>query len=70
MRTLKNRFWTALSGAHTSIPPVLPKQGAQAIGRLRGGLSTKVHTKAEASVNPLRLVLSAVQIADIDFATD
>ena len=46
------------------------KKGAQAIGRSRGGLSTKVHTAVDALGNPLRLILSAGQIADIEHAPE
>ena len=47
-----------------------PKKGPKAIGRSRGGLSTKVHTAVDALGNPLRLILSADQIADIERAAD
>jgi transposase len=40
------------------------------MARLRGGLSTKVHTEVDALGNLLRLILSAGQIADIERATD
>jgi transposase len=49
---------------------VPPKNGSQAIGRSRGGLSTKVDTAVDALGNSLRLILGARQIADIQRATD
>ncbi|MFH1043663.1 MAG: IS5 family transposase [Pseudomonadota bacterium] len=56
--------------AHQHSSGAAKKKAPQAIGRSRGGLSTKVHTAVDALGNPLRLILSAGQIADIDFATD
>ena len=70
MWTLKKCFWTAPSCVPTSISLVQPKKDPQAIERSRGGLSTKVHTEVDALDNPLRLILSAGQIADIERATD
>ena len=42
--------------------------GHQEIGRSRGGLTTKLHVAVDALGNPLRVILSAGQIADIDCA--
>lgn len=42
--------------------------GPQALGRSRGGLSTKLHLALDALGHPLRLILTAGQIADIDCA--
>ena len=67
---MKKCFWTAPSCVPTSISLVQPKKDPQAIERSRGGLSTKVHTEVDALDNPLRLILSAGQIADIERATD
>lgn len=54
---------------HRASPPTRDwrpkKAGDQAIGRSRGGLSTKIHAAVEALGNPLRLRLTAGQIADI-----
>lgn len=44
-----------------------PTRGA--IGRSRGGLTTKLHVAVDALGNPLRVILSAGQIADIDCAS-
>jgi len=41
------------------------KSSDQAIGRSRGGLSTKVHACVDALGNPVRLVLTAGQVADV-----
>ena len=40
-------------------------QAAQALGRSRGGFSTKVHTSVDALGNPLRFTLTAGQRHDI-----
>lgn len=42
--------------------------GYQALGRSRGGLSTKIHACVDALGNPLRLRLTDGQVADIDQA--
>nr|WP_183148256.1 IS5 family transposase [Denitratisoma oestradiolicum] len=39
--------------------------GDQAIGRSRGGLTTKIHACVDALGNPLRLILTGGQVADI-----
>ena len=39
------------------------------MGRSRGGLTTKLHVAVDALGNPLRVILSAGQIADIDHAS-
>lgn len=44
------------------------KAGGQEIGRSRGGLTTKRHVAVDSLGNPLRVILSAGQIADIDCA--
>jgi len=45
---------------------VLKKNGGdQALGRSRGGLSTKIHACVDALGNPLRLILTGGQVADI-----
>ena len=44
------------------------KAGGQEIGRSRGGLTTKLHVVVDALGNPLRVILSAGQIADIEQA--
>ena len=51
----------------------LPKNGgqaAQALGRSRGGFSTKVHVSVDALGNPLRFRLTAGQRHDITQAQD
>jgi transposase len=58
--------------------PVLKKNGHQALGRSRGGFSTKLHLAVDALGNPLRLRLTAGHRHDItqanallaDFACD
>jgi transposase len=46
------------------------KKGAQAIGRSRGGATTKIHALVDADGNPVRLVLSEGQEHDIKQAPD
>ncbi len=43
-------------------------QGEQAIGRSRGGLSTKIHALADALGNPTRFVLTGGQAHDLEGA--
>ena len=40
-------------------------QAAQALGRSRGGFSTKIHIAVDALGNPLRLILTAGQESDV-----
>src|SRR5215469_10615447 len=48
-----------------STAPVREKNGAQAIGRSRGGPSTKIHALADALGNPCALMLTAGQDHDL-----
>lgn len=57
------------SCAPTSTAPAPKKAGSQEIGRSRGGLTTKLHVAVDSLGNPLRVILSAGQIADIDYAS-
>ena len=41
------------------------KEGPQAIGRSRGGLTTKIHSAVDALGNPFRSILTAGQDSDI-----
>jgi transposase len=50
----------------TSIAPALPKKDDdQAIGRSKGGLSSKIHALVDALGNPLRFLLTQGQIHDL-----
>lgn len=52
-----------------SIAPVLKKNGGdQAIGRSKGGLSTKIHTVVDALGNPTAFTLTPGQACDLDGA--
>ena len=44
---------------------VQKKEGPQAIGRSRGGLTSKIHLAVDALGNPLRSILTAGQDSDI-----
>jgi len=46
------------------------KSGEQALGRSRGGFSTKIHITVDALGNPLRFRLSAGQRHDMTYAFD
>jgi transposase len=46
----------------------LKKSGPQALGRSRGGLSTKLHLAVDSKGRPLRLIVSEGQVADISCA--
>ena len=48
-----------------SMAQVQKKEGPQAIGRSRGGLTTKIHLAVDALGNPLRSILTAGQDSDI-----
>ena len=54
---------------HRSCPPACcrrpKKEGAQAIGRSRGGLRTKIHMAVDALGNPLRWHLTGGEVHDI-----
>src|SRR5713226_1825990 len=54
--------------APTSITPVREKNGAQAIGRSRGGLTTKIHALVDALGNPVALMLTPGQAHDLTCA--
>ncbi|WP_246237816.1 IS5 family transposase [Caldichromatium japonicum] len=54
--------------AHSHSAGAPKKAGQQEIGRLRGGLTTKLHVAVDALGNPLRVILSAGQVADIEQA--
>ena len=57
---------TAPSCAPTSTAPALPKKDDdQAIGRSKGGLSTKIHALVDALGNPLRFLLTPGQAHDL-----
>ena len=57
---------TAPSCAPTSIALALPKKDDdQAIGRSKGGLSTKIHALVDALGNPLRFLLTPGQAHDL-----
>ena len=64
------RIWrrfslTAVSCAPTSMLRAPKKHGSQALGRSRGGWSTKIHTAVDALGNPLRWILTGGEAADI-----
>ncbi len=58
----------ALSCGLIPVPPAPQKSGgqeAQALGRSRGGVSTKIHITVDGLGNPLRLRLTAGQASDL-----
>jgi len=48
----------------------IKKSGPQALGRSRGGLSTKLHVAVDATGRPLRLIITEGQVADISCANE
>lgn len=57
--------WIAPSPALTPAPLAHKKRGEQALGRSRGGYTSKIHASTDALGNPLRLRLTAGQRHDI-----
>src|ERR1700730_15716734 len=51
-----------------SIAPAREKKGPQAIGRSRGGLTTKIHALVDAMGNPVELMLTPGQAHDLTCA--
>lgn len=68
MRTWSACSLTPRSYVPTSIRQAPKKAGFQEIDRSRGGLTTKLHVAVDALGNPLRVILSAGQITDIEQA--
>ncbi|EKS9916810.1 TPA: IS5 family transposase, partial [Burkholderia multivorans] len=56
--------------AHQHSAGALKKGGPQALGRSRGGLSTKLHVAVDATGRPLRLIITEGQVADISCANE
>ena len=52
----------------TNTAPARKKNGAQAIGRSRGGLTTKIHALVDALGNPVAISLTAGQASDLEQA--
>ena len=65
MPTTNTRCWTALSCGRISTAPELKKPGQdEAIGRSKGGLSTKIHATTDALGNPTGFLLTPGQASD------
>ena len=54
--------------AHQHSAGAKKNEGGQAIGRSRGGLSTKIHALVDALGNPTQFVLTGGQVHDLDGA--
>ncbi|ACC76654.1 hypothetical protein Bphy_7770 (plasmid) [Paraburkholderia phymatum STM815] len=54
--------------AHQHSAGATKKSGPQALGRSRGGLSTKLHLAIDSTGRPLRLIVTEGQVADISCA--
>ncbi|WP_085954621.1 IS5 family transposase [Paraburkholderia hospita] len=54
--------------AHQHSAGAFKKNGPQALGRSRGGLSTKLHLAIDSMGGPLRLIVTEGQVADISCA--
>ena len=55
----------ATIGALTSTALAREKNGEQAIGRSRGGLTTKIHALVDALGNPVQVILTPGQAHDL-----
>jgi transposase len=55
--------------AHLAFGRSYKKSGPQALGRSRGGLSTKLHLAIDSTGRPSRLIVTEGQVADISCAT-
>jgi transposase len=51
--------------AHQHSAGAVKTDGDQAIGKSRGGLSTKIHVLVDAPGNPLKIILTAGQVHDL-----
>jgi hypothetical protein len=61
-------FDSTIMRAHPCAAGALNKSGgqkSQALGRSRGGFSTKIHVGVDAIENPLRFILTPGQVNDI-----
>ncbi|EGV32564.1 hypothetical protein ThidrDRAFT_1049 [Thiorhodococcus drewsii AZ1] len=65
MQTTNTPCSTAPSCALINTVQELPKKGEQAIGRSKGGLSTKIHARTDALGNPTGFYLTGGQASDL-----
>ncbi|WP_288410541.1 IS5 family transposase [uncultured Herbaspirillum sp.] len=56
--------------AHQHSAGAFKKSGPQALGRSRGGLSTKLHLAVDSTGRPLRLIVTEGQVHDISCANE
>ncbi len=61
----KKYFWTAPWCVPISMQQALPKKGAQALGRSRGGLTTKIHACVEGLGQLVCCILTGGQVHDV-----
>ena len=66
--TLSTWWSIPLQSAHITAPLALRKKGDQALGRSRGGFTSKIHILSDGLGNPLKFIISAGQRADISQA--
>ena len=64
IRILKPFPWTVVSCGFISMARAKKDREGQAIGRSRGGLTTKIHAAVDALGNPVRLLLTAGQASE------
>src|SRR5215831_13927999 len=66
MPTTNTRCSTApLCGLTSTVPAHPKKDQNQALGRSKGGVSTKIHALVDALGNPLRFLLTPGQVHDL-----
>lgn len=70
MQISRGSSWTRPSFAPINIPQAHPKKGEQALGRSRGGLSTKIHALVEGLGHLARFELTPGQAGDVKRAAD
>jgi len=63
-----NMIDSTIVRAHQHSAGAAKSSGPQAIGRSRGGLTTKIHTLVDALGNPINFSLTAGQVHDLDGA--
>ena len=64
------RWSTAQSSGHTTVPPAQGGTQNQALGRSRGGFSTKIHARTNAGGLPIALILTPCEAHDSTAFTD
>lgn len=70
MQTSRKCIWTERLSGLTNMPAGLKKNGPQALGRSRGGLTTKIHAAVEGLGNLANFILTGGNVHDITQASE